>query len=114
MPTSDADTTGDATVTRADQAATSHAILEGNPRDTYPHAVNAKLVERLAQLEARHSSGIAKRAGAFVQIHTEPEFGWHIAKTFAGARVPFPVTVIGRDHWLFSAYLMHLDPVAYR
>ena len=89
-------------------------MLEGTPPLTYPHAVNAKLVERLARLEARHSSGIAKRVGAFVQIHSNSAFGWHISRAFARARMMFPVTVIGRDHWLFSAYLMHLDPVAYR
>jgi hypothetical protein len=76
--------------------------------------VNAKLVERLARLEPRDSFGIAQEAGAFVQIYSNPAFGWHIARAFARARMTFPVTVIGRDHWLFSAYLMHLDPVAFR
>jgi hypothetical protein len=76
--------------------------------------VNAKLVERLARLEPRDSFGIAQEAGAFVQIHSNSAFGWHIARAFARARMPFPVTVTGRDHWLFSAYMMHLDPVAFR
>ncbi|MEY3894551.1 MAG: hypothetical protein RLZZ214_70 [Verrucomicrobiota bacterium] len=89
-------------------------MLEGNQPHTYPHAVNAKLVERLARLEPRDSLGIAQDAGDFVQIHSNSAFGWHIARAFARARLRFPVTVIGRDHWLFSAYLMHLDPVAYR
>ncbi len=60
--------------------------------------MNAKLVERLARLEPRDSLGIAQEAGAFVQIYSNPAFGWHIARAFARARVMFPVTVIGRDH----------------
>lgn len=91
-----------------------HAILEGPPPLTYPHVVNAKLVERLARLEPRDSSGIAKEADAIVQIHSNSAFGWRIARAFARARLTFPVTVIGRDHWLWNAYLMHLDPVAFR
>lgn len=87
-------------------------MLEETPLLTYHHAVNTKLVERLARLEPRGSSGIAHAAGAFVQIHSNPAFGWHIAKTFARARMPFPTTVIGRDRWLFQAYLMHLNPAA--
>jgi len=89
-------------------------MLEGIPPLAYSHAVDAKLVTRLARLEPRDSHGIAQEAGAFVQIHSNSAFGWHIARAFARARLMFPVTVIGRDHWLFSAYLMHLNPVAYR
>jgi hypothetical protein len=62
---------------------------------------------------ARHLSGIVERAGVFVQIHSDTAFGWHTAKTFAGIRQPFPMTVIGRDHWLFKAYLMHFNPTGY-
>ena len=98
----------------ADRAAASHAILEGNPPFTYPHAVNAKFVEQLARLEPRTSSGIVHEAGAFGQIHFNSAFGWHIARAFARARMVIPVTVIGRDHWLWNAYLMHLDPIIFR
>lgn len=76
--------------------------------------VNAKLVERLARLEPRDTLGIAQEADAFVQLYSNPAFGWHIARAFARVRIMFPVTVIGRDHWLFKVYLMHLDPVAFR
>jgi hypothetical protein len=72
--------------------------------------VNAKLVERLARLEPQGASGIVQEAGAIVQIHSNPAFGWHIARAFARVRLPFPMTVIGRDHWLFQAYLLHLNP----
>ena len=85
-------------------------MLEGTPPLTYPHAVNAKLVEQLARLETRDSSELAEAAGAFVQIHFNSAFGWHISRAFARARMTFPVTVIGRDHWLFKTYLMHLNP----
>ncbi len=72
--------------------------------------MNAKLVERLARLDPRASSGIVQEAGAFVRVHSDPAFGWNITRAFARARLTFPVTVIGRDHWLFKAYLMHLNP----
>lgn len=45
-----------------------------------------------------------------IQVHVNPAFGWHIAKTYALARERFPETVLGRDHWLFQAYLFHLNP----
>jgi hypothetical protein len=87
-------------------------MLEETPLLTYHHAVNTILVERLARLEPRGSSGIVHAAGAIVQIHSNPAFGWYIAKAFARARAMFPTTVIGRDRWLFQAYLMHLNPAA--
>ena len=98
---------------RPDAAVFHHATLEGTPPLTYPYEVNAKLVEQLARLEHRNTTDWAVAAGAFGQIHSKPAFGWHIARAFARARLKFPVTVTGRDHWLFSAYLMHLDPVAH-
>ena len=75
--------------------------------------MNAKLVERLARLEPRDSHGSAQPANAFCQIHLNPAFGWHIARAFARARVRFPETLLGRDHWLFRAYMMQLNPSAY-
>ncbi len=75
--------------------------------------VDAKLVEQLARLETRDSSRLDQRARAFVSIHSDPAYGWHVARAFARAKKTFPVTVIGRDRWLFSAYLMHLNPTAY-
>lgn len=75
--------------------------------------MNVKLVEQLARLEVEGSTGMAQQAGAFVQIHTNPAFGWRIARSFARRNIPFPVDVTGRDHWLHIAYLMHLDPGTY-
>ncbi len=75
--------------------------------------MNRELVEQLARLETRDSSRFDQRARAFVSIHSNPAFGWHVARAFALARKTFPTTVIGRDRWLFSAYLMHLNPAAY-
>lgn len=75
--------------------------------------MNAKLVERLARLEPRDSAESVQPASSFCQVHLNPASGWHIARAFARARVRFPETVIGRDHWLFRAYMMCLDPVAY-
>lgn len=72
-------------------------------------AVNSKLVERLARLEPTEPSGTPQGASAFSHLHQNAAFGWHIARAFARARVRFPVTVLGRDHWLFQAYLLHLN-----
>jgi hypothetical protein len=76
--------------------------------------VNSQLVGQLARLEPRDSATTRHAASAFPQLHTNPAFGWRIARAFARARLPLPVTVIGRDQWLFRAYLAFLNPRAYR
>jgi hypothetical protein len=80
---------------------------------TYPRRVDAKLVDRLARLELRDSSGIAQKARAILQIHTNPAVGWYFARSFARAHMKFPETMIGRDQWVFRAYMICKDPVAY-
>jgi hypothetical protein len=88
-------------------------MLEEHPPLSYHQAVDAKLVELLARVEPLDPSGGTHPAGAIVQIHSNPAFGWHIARAFARARKPFPVPVIGRDRWLSKAYLMHFEPASY-
>lgn len=56
---------------------------------------------------------MAQRASVFCQVHSNTAFGWRIARAFACARKPFPVAMIGRNHWVFRAYMMCLAP-AYR
>lgn len=53
---------------------------------------------------------ITNRADArFTAMYSNVAFGWDIATAFAAARVPFPVTVVGRDTWLFKAYMFRLN-----
>lgn len=89
------------------------ATLEGTSPFTYRYVVNTKLVEQLARLEPCASSEIADQALAVVQVYINSALGWHISRAFARARLRFPLAMPGRDQWVFSAYLMHLDPVAF-
>lgn len=75
--------------------------------------MNTEVVEMLARLEVRDSTDFTEKARAFIQIHLNPAFGWHIAGVFARAKVRFPITAIGRDQWLFHAYMMRSDPAAF-
>jgi hypothetical protein len=75
--------------------------------------VNAKLVERLARLQYRNTDDLDKKARASLEIHSSPAFGWRIASTYARARLPFPLTVTGRDRWLFIAYMALLNPAVH-
>ncbi len=72
--------------------------------------MNAKLVEQLARLQHGNAPELSQKARAFVRIYREPSFGWNTAKAYAMKREVFPVTVIGRDRWLFIAYLTLCDP----
>ena len=72
--------------------------------------VTSKLVESLARWEKLTLSGSIQVPHPFCQIHLNPSFGWHTARAFARARTTFPLVAIGRDRWLFRAYLLHLNP----
>ena len=45
----------------------------------------------------------------FLAKYTKPNFGYYIAKSMANARLRFPIALVGRDTWVFKAYLMLLD-----
>lgn len=51
----------------------------------------------------------ARAAESFISQYMRPAFGWHAAITFAQAKAPFPIPLLGRDHWIYRAYLMQLD-----
>jgi hypothetical protein len=80
---------------------------------TYPRRVDANLIQRLARQNPANASGMARASDLFQQVYLDPAVGWHVARSFARAGAPLPETVIGRDHWLFRAYMMHLNPSAY-
>ncbi len=88
--------------------------------------MDAKLIDLLAArdprlprlpvaMSLRHQPmAIADKAKArFAAQYSNVAFGWSIATAFADARLPFPVYVVGRDHWLFKAYLLRLDSEQY-
>ncbi len=49
----------------------------------------------------------------FLSQYANIAFGWYIASQFANARLGFPIPMLGRDSWVFKAYLMQLDPWTY-
>jgi hypothetical protein len=48
----------------------------------------------------------------FLATYIQTNFGYYIALQFANRRLPFPLTLMGRDQWVYKAYLMKLDPWA--
>jgi len=46
----------------------------------------------------------------FLSKYIRTGFGYYIALQFANRGLPFPMTMMGRDRWVFKAYLMRLDP----
>lgn len=46
----------------------------------------------------------------FLNNYCKVAFGWYIADQFAKAKKGFPIPMLGRDTWIFKAYLMQLDP----
>lgn len=55
----------------------------------------------------------ARAAESFIAQYMRPAFGWNAARTFAQIRAPFPIPLVGRDHWVYRAYLMQLDKEKY-
>lgn len=83
--------------------------------------MNAALIDRLTACElkdtsssmvAAHGQGSAIQARAFARFasrYTNTAFGWEIARRFAHRRARFPITMMGKDYWVFRAYLMQID-----
>jgi hypothetical protein len=46
----------------------------------------------------------------FMSCYCNVAFGWYIASQFSNAIKGFPMAMLGRDHWVFKAFLMQLDP----
>lgn len=49
----------------------------------------------------------------FLSKYTNPAFGWEIATEFAARELPFPLPMIGRDIWVFKAYMMQRNPTKF-
>lgn len=67
--------------------------------------MNAKLVEQLARFHHRNDRELTQKARAFIRVQCDPAFGWSMAKEYARKRERFPITMHGRDHWVFVAYM---------
>lgn len=76
--------------------------------------MDAQRIRRLASSDPEiPESWVARSSNIFRQVYLNPAFAWHISGSFARAGVTFPETVNGRDHWLFRAYMWHLDSSTY-
>ncbi len=86
--------------------------------------MNAETIDTLAALDPQAaipnitvanlnhlSSPLHKEAEKqFLNSYCNVAFGWYIASQFANAIKGFPMAMLGRDHWVFKAFLMQLDP----
>ncbi len=75
--------------------------------------MNTETVEQLAELERSGTDSLDQMARARFETQYNQAVGWCIARTIAQNRVPFPVPMIGRDQWVFAAFLFILDPQKY-
>jgi hypothetical protein len=67
-------------------------------------------IEQLARLHPSYSRKSFETAGMFRQVYLTPAYGWEFVCGCANARIKFPIGLKGRDHWLFPAYMMRLNP----
>lgn len=70
-------------------------------------------VQRLAHLHPSYSRKSFETSSTLRQVYLTPEYGWEFACGCADARVTFPLSVDGREKWLFRAYLLRLAPATY-
>jgi hypothetical protein len=75
--------------------------------------MNASLVERLAQLQSRNARDLDDKARNRFAIQYNADVGWCMVNTYARERKTFPLPVIGRDRWLFIAYMAILNPAVH-
>lgn len=78
------------------------------PRPKLP-GMNTELVSLLADLVGRNDDLVERGWKRLELTLLNPACGWYFAKHYASARAGFPVTVTGRDQWLFRAYMGMLD-----
>ena len=78
-----------------------------------PGSMSPHVTLETAAMHHRGTSKHARAAESFISQYMRPAFGWHAARTFAQARAPFPIPLVGRDQWIYRAYLMQLDEDRY-
>ena len=74
-----------------------------------PTSGSPRMTTAAAGMHFNGSAVHARAANSFIAQYARPAFGWHSAVTFAQAKAPYPVPLVGRDHWIYRAYLMQLD-----
>lgn len=75
--------------------------------------MNEELIEPLAQLQGRDSRDLNEKARGWFEILYSPDAGWRMANTYARERKKFPLQLVGRDRWLFIAYMALLNPATH-
>lgn len=69
--------------------------------------------ETCAKAKARHGAYSPVHQMAATRLlnrYGKVNFGWYIADSFAQYGRRFPIPMLGRDAWVFRAYLMQVDP----
>jgi hypothetical protein len=78
-----------------------------NPESTIPRTTLA-MMEKDRRWSPLHDAARDR----FLSTYVRTNFGYYIASQFANRRLPFPITLMGRDQWVFKAYMMKLNPWA--
>lgn len=50
------------------------------------------------------------RMGTFLQLYSNPSMGWQAAAVYASQGKSLPIPLMGKDKWVFKAYLYCMDP----
>jgi hypothetical protein len=77
-----------------------------DPESTLPRVTHAMI-----QMDSRLSPWHERSKERFLSKYKRTGFGWYIATKFANHGMPFPLLLLGRDQWVFKAYLMKVDAV---
>lgn len=75
-----------------------------------PSSAVPRVTVASASIHAPSTRMHAQAAEAFISQYMRPAFGWYSARECATIHAPFPVAMVGRDSWVYRAYLMQLDP----
>lgn len=75
-----------------------------------PACAVTRMTAQHANLHFSDSPLYVQTAERFTSYYGRLSFGWYIAEQFASRGMRFPVVMLGRDTWVFKAYLMLIDP----
>lgn len=75
-----------------------------------PESTCPRISMRDGLADARWSPFHTRMRDRFLAKYIKPHFGYYIASQFANRGLPFPVPLLGRDLWVYRAYLMKIDP----
>jgi hypothetical protein len=75
-----------------------------DPESSLPHRTTGEFA-----LDKRWSPLHDKARDRFLSKYIRTGFGYYIATKFATHGLPFPLVMLGRDQWVYRAYLMRVD-----